>query len=119
MIFDDKLSKQKVGKICQSTYLELRKFTSVRHVLKVEATQTLVTCQVLSCLDYCKSLLSTITVKQLIDKFQNVQNCSARLIFKTSKRTHASPFLAKLLYIPRAQRTEYKVRVRGFFFFFI
>ena len=91
MIFADKLSmKQKVEKICQSTYLELRAFTSVRHVLKA------VIFQVLSHLGYSKPVLSAI-LQQLIDKFQNVQNCSARLIFKTSKRTHASPFLAKLL----------------------
>ena len=42
VIFDDKLSmKQQVSKICQSAYRELRKISSVRHVLTVDATQTL------------------------------------------------------------------------------
>ena len=82
VIFYDKLSmKQQVSKICQSAYLELRRSCSIRHVLTVDATETLVTSLVLSRLDYCNSLLLGIP-QQLIDK---LQNCSARLIFKTSK----------------------------------
>ena len=54
VIFDDKLSmKQQVSKICQSAYLELRRISSIRHVLMVDATKTLVTSLVLSRLDYC------------------------------------------------------------------
>ena len=40
-----------VSKICHSTYLELRRISSVRHVLTVEATKTLVRSQVLSSID--------------------------------------------------------------------
>ena len=88
MIFDDKLPmKQQVSKICQSAHLELRRISSIRHVCTVDARKTLVTSLFLSCLDYCNSLLSGIR-QQLIDKLQKVQNCSARLIFKTSKCTH-------------------------------
>ena len=89
--FDDKLSmKQQVSKICQSAYLELHRISSIRLVLTVDATKTLVTSLVLSHLDYCNSLLAGIP-QQLIDKLQKVQICSARLIFKTSKCTHVSP----------------------------
>ena len=63
---------------------------------------------VLSHLDYCSSLLSGIP-QQLIDKLQKVQNCSARLIFKTSKRTHISPLLAKLNWLPITQRINDKI----------
>ena len=38
-----------------------------------------------------------------------VQNYSARLIFKTSKCTHVSPLLAKLHWLPIAQRINYKI----------
>ena len=109
MIFNDKLSmKQQVSKVCQSTYLELRRIGSLRHVLTDEATKALVTSLVLSGLDYCNSLLSGMT-QQLHEKLQKVQNCSARLIFKTSKCTHASSLLTKLHWLPIAQRIEYKV----------
>ena len=84
------------------------KISSVRHVLTVDATKTLVTSLVLSHLDYCNSLLAGIP-QQLIDKLQKVQNCSARLIFKTSKCTHVSPLLAKLHWLPIAQRIDYKI----------
>ena len=88
VIFDNELSmKQEVSKICQSAYLRLCRISSIRHVLTVEATETLVTSLVLSRLDYCNPQLSEIS-EQLIDKLQKVQNCSARLIFKTSKCTH-------------------------------
>ena len=60
------------------------------------------------------NVLTTVTLlsgmpQQLIKKLQKVQNCSARLIFKTSKHTHASPLLTKLHWLPVAQRIEYKV----------
>ena len=100
--------KPQVSKICQSAYLELRRISSIRHVLTVDATKTLVTSLVLLRLDYCNSLLSGIP-QQLIDKLQKVQNCSARLIFKTSKWTHVSPLLAKLHWLPIAQRIDYKI----------
>ena len=63
---------------------------------------------VLSRLDYCNSLLSGIP-EQLIDKFQRAQDCSARLIFKISKRTHMSPLLVKLHWLPIAQRINHKI----------
>ena len=54
VIFDNELSmKQEVSKICQSAYLGLCRISSIRHVLTVEATETLVTSLVLSRLDYC------------------------------------------------------------------
>ena len=70
--------------------------------------QTLVTSLVLSRLDYCSSLLWGIP-QQLINKLQKVQNCSARLILKTTKCTHVSPLLAKLHWLPIAQRIDYKI----------
>ena len=109
VIFDDKLSmKQQDSKICQSAYLELCRISLIRYVLTVDATKTLVTSLVLSRVDYCNSLLSRIP-QQLIDKLEKVQNCSARLIFKTSKCTHVSPLLAKLHWLQIAQRIDSKM----------
>ena len=105
--FGDKLSIKQVNKVCQSAYLELRRISSVRHVLTVDATKTLVTSLVLSRLHYCNSLLSGMP-QQLIEKLQKVHNCSPRLIFKTSERSQASPLLTKLHWLPIAQRIEYK-----------
>ena len=90
VIFDNKLSmKQKVSKICQSAYLELRRISSFRHVLTADATKTLVTALVLSRLDYCNSLLSGIP-QQLIDKRQTVHFFF--LLDSFSKRPNAHTF---------------------------
>ena len=64
MIFDDKLSMKQVSKVCQPTYLELRRISSVRHVLIVEATKTHVTSLVLSILDYCNSFVQNAPTAQ-------------------------------------------------------
>ena len=63
---------------------------------------------VLPRLDHCNFLLSGIP-QQLIDKLQKLQNCSVRLIFKISKCIHVSPLLAKLHWLPIAQRIDYKI----------
>ena len=62
---------------------------------------------------FCQAMITVIPLsgipQQLIDKLQRVKNCSARLIFKTSKCTHVSPLLAKLHWPPIAQRIDYKI----------
>ena len=89
VIFDDKLSmKQQVSKIRQSAYLELRRNSSIRHVLTVDATKTLVTSLVLSRLDYCNSLLSGIP-QQLLTNFKRFQIV---LFSSFSKRPNAHAF---------------------------
>ena len=65
MIFDDKLSmKQQVSKMCQPACLELHRISSVRHALTAEATETIVTCLVLSHLDYCNSFVQNAPTAQ-------------------------------------------------------
>ena len=42
VIFDNKLSmKQQVSQTCQSAYMELRRISSIRHVLTVDSTKPL------------------------------------------------------------------------------
>ena len=97
----------KLIKCVSLTYPELHRITSVstvRHVLTIGAAKIHVISLVLSHLDY-NSLLSGMP-QQLIEK---VPNCSARLIFKTSKCTRASQLLTKLHWLPIAQRIEYNV----------
>ena len=57
VIFDSQLaSKEQVNKLCQPTYLEIRRSSSVRQYLFAEATKTLVSSLALSRLDYCHAL---------------------------------------------------------------
>ncbi len=61
----------------------------------------------MSSLDCCYYLLSGI-LRQLIDKLEKVQNYSARLIFKTRKRTHVSSISAKVHWLWIAERIDSK-----------
>lgn len=108
-MFDDELSMRvHVNKVCQLAYYELRKISTIRHYLSQQATQTLVTSLVLSRLDYGNSLLAGIP-DTLLNKLQKVQNSAARLVFRCPKRTHTTPLLRALHWLPIAQRIDYKL----------
>ena len=109
VVFSDTLDMNRhINNICRSAYCELRKISSVRHLLSFEDTQTLICSYVLSKLDYCNSLLSNLT-KANIDKLQKVQNSAARLIFRIKRSEHIKPFLKKLHWLPISLRIQFKV----------
>ena len=94
--------------ICRSAYAELRRISSVRHVLTTEATKTLVCSFVLSRLDYCNSLLSGCP-HYLLHRMQRVQNNAARLVLKARKSDHVTPLLHSLHWLPISARLHYKL----------
>ena len=63
---------------------------------------------------FCHALITVISCCQgflnsWLTNFKRFKNCSVRLISKTSKCTHVSPLLAKLRWLPIAQRIDYKI----------
>ena len=62
----------------------------------------------MSSLDCCYYILLSGILRQLIDKLEKVQNYSARLIFKTRKRTHVSSISAKVHWLWIAERIDSK-----------
>jgi len=106
---DENLSMhQHIVKTCQSAYFELRRISSIRPYLTLEATKTLVTSCVLSRLDYCNSLLAG-SSKQSLRLLQQVQNSAAKIIFKSKKIQHSKPLLIELHWLPVNQRIQYKI----------
>ena len=66
VVLDQTLSfKQHVLSICRVAYLELRRISTIRQYLSVDATKTLICAFVLSRFDYCNSLLAGIPKYQL------------------------------------------------------
>ena len=63
---------------------------------------------VLSRLDYCNSLLAGLP-KCSLRPLQLAQNMAARLIFKTRKSCHITPFLQQLDWLPIEKRIVEKV----------
>jgi len=63
---------------------------------------------ILSRLDYCNSLYSNIS-KELVQKLQRAQNYAARVIFHQPARSHVTPILIRLHWLPINARIEYKI----------
>ncbi|ESO02942.1 hypothetical protein HELRODRAFT_145270, partial [Helobdella robusta] len=71
---------------------------SIRHIrpiLTVEMASTLARCLVLSCLDYCNSLLHG-TPAYLISSHQFIQNRLAKLVLELHRLSSSSSSLAHL-----------------------
>ncbi|WP_419650303.1 reverse transcriptase domain-containing protein, partial [Thiolapillus sp.] len=100
--------KTHVSNLVRSANFELRRISSIRHLLSTDATKTLVSAFVLSRLDYCNSLLFGCP-QYLLNKLQKVQNNAARLVLRVSKTDHISPHLASLHWLPIDSRIQYKL----------
>ena len=99
---------QHVMNICKAAYLELRRISSIRKYLSVDATKTLVCSLVLSRLDYCNSILSG-SSQYLLQKLQKVQNTAARIILRVPRSEHASPLLCTLHWLCIRSRIKHKI----------
>ena len=100
----------------RSAYLEIRRISSVRHLLTRKATVQLMCSFVLSSLDYCNSLLINITSDQMY-RLQKIQNHAAKVIFRKSKHEPGTPLLKKLHWLPVKERILFKIATFAFRFF--
>ena len=94
--------------LVRSANFELRRISSIRHLLSTDATKTLVSAFVLSRLDYCNSLLFGCP-QCLLNKLQKVQNNAARLVLRVSNTDHISHHLASLHWLPIDSGIQYKL----------
>ena len=109
IIFDKSFSfDQHIMNTCRAANIELRRISSTRHFLLVDATQTLMYSLVLSKLDYCNSLRSG-SPQYLIQLFQKVQNTAARITLRAPRVEHTSSFLRSLHWLPVQKRIKHKV----------
>ena len=107
-ILDSNLTmKQRVIKVCQTAYYELKRINSIRSCLTEDTTQRLVTSCVLSRPDYCNSLLKC-TPNSVIQPMQKVQNAAACLILRPPRQQHCTPLLQQLHWLPISERIKYK-----------
>ena len=106
---DNTLSyEQHVNNVCRLCSYEIRRIASIRHILSVDATKTLLCAFVLSRLDYCNALLAGSPLS-IIQKLQKVQNNAARLIFRSSRSAHVTPLFASLHWLTVEKRIHYKI----------
>ena len=109
VIFDSDMShKLQVSSTLKAAYHQIRNIGKIRKYLTTEATQLIVHSLVISRLDTCNSLLYGLPQSQL-RRLQLVQNTAARLITLTKKRSHITPILIDLHWLPVEQRIEFKI----------
>ena len=110
MFSENMLLDKHITTICQSDYAEIRRISSVRQYLTVEATKTLVCAFVLSKVDYGYSLLSDCPL-YIVQKLQKVQHSAARLILKARRGEHVQSLLQTLHWWPIQARIDYKLSI--------
>ena len=100
VIFDKHLSyDEHVTATCKSCFFHLRNIARIRHCLSQSDTEILVHAFITSKLDNCNSLLYGLP-KFLIERVQNVQNSTARMITRGRKYEHITPVLKQLHWLP-------------------
>ncbi|XP_062378801.1 uncharacterized protein LOC134067515 [Sardina pilchardus] len=108
VIIDDQLTFSEhvasIAKSCRYTLYNIRK---IRPYLTQDSTQLLVQAMVISKLDYCNSLLAGLPAC-VLRPLQLIQNAAARLVFNQPKRTHVTPLLVTLHWLPIVARIKFK-----------
>ena len=109
VIFDKNLTMDnQISNIRKQCYHQIHNIAHIRRFLSRAAIRTLVQANVTSRLDYANGLLYGLPDKSLRN-LQLVQNSAARLIAKASRRTHITPILQDLHWLPVESRIRYKI----------
>jgi hypothetical protein len=109
VIIDSDMSmKPYISSTLKAGYHQIRNIGRIRKYLTIEATQLLVHSLVTSRLDMCNSLLYGLPHNQL-HRLQCLQNTAARLVTLTKKRSHITPTLIDLHWLPVKERIEFKI----------
>ena len=114
VILDENLKlERQVNAITKTAHFHLRKIKRVRNRITKDIAETLVNTLVTSRLDYCNALLCHLP-KKTICKLQKVQNASAKMILQANKRSHVTPLLKHLHWLPVSYRCQFKVLILTF-----
>jgi len=109
VIFDQHCTMDShITMICRQSYYQLRNIASIRRYLTPSAVKTLVQACIISRIDYANGILYGISSKAT-DRLQRVQNMAARVVTKTKRRSHVTPVLQELHWLPVKQRIKYKI----------
>ena len=93
--------------VCKSSFVHLRNSFKIPKFLSFDSGKTLIHAFMTSKVDYCNSLLYGQPKCVLQDL--RVLNCSARLVYSTSKFEHVTPLLLNLHWLPVEQRIIFKI----------
>ncbi|XP_060929417.1 uncharacterized protein LOC133003646 [Limanda limanda] len=107
--FDSHLTfNDHIKNLCKTSFYHLKNISKLRPTLTLSDAEKLVHAFISSRLDYCSSLFTGITGKN-IQKLQFIQNSAARILMRVRKYEHITPILHSLHWLLVSTRIEYKV----------
>ncbi len=102
-----------VSNIVKSVQFHLRNISHIRKYLTKNAAQSLIHALVTSRLDCNNALLVNMPACQL-NRLKLLQNTAARIITGTPRRSHITPILIQLHWLPIPKRIEFKILLLTF-----
>ena len=116
-MFDHTMSlNEQITAISQVCYINLRNLERIGSKLPMDLKTQLVHSNILSHIDYCNAVYGGLTEAN-IQRLQKIQNDSVRFIFNlygSARRTHITPFLKKLHFLPVKYRIRFKITLLVF-----
>ena len=108
VLFDSSFTfSHHVSSVCKACSIHLRDLRRIRRHLPKPVAVVLANALVSSKLDYCNSLLRSLSSKDL-HRLQCIQNSLARIVTKVSTRSHITPQLRNLHWLPIKYRCIFK-----------
>ena len=109
VVFDSNFNfSNHVSQVIKSTRVQARDLYRIRPLLNLNTSVLLANALVSSRLDYCNSLLLSLTDFEL-RRLQLVQNSLCRVVARSSKFSHITPQLKKLYWLPVKYRVQFKI----------
>ena len=110
IIFDQKLSFSIYHSLSKSINRTLHTIRLIRPSITTKLAQLLVTSLILPGIDYCNSTLYRLP-RNSITPFTKLLYSAARIVYRIPKysRTHITPYLKILHWLPITQRIQYKI----------
>jgi len=100
VVLDRRLSFHKdVSAVARSCNYHAQAIRHIRHLLTTELAQTLACSLILSRIDYCNAMLHG-APSYSIKNLQRAQNNAARIVLEAPRRSHVSPLLRTLHWLP-------------------
>jgi hypothetical protein len=103
-------------KLSNSSLFHLKLIHTIRKFIDRESTITLLHAFVLSRLDFCNSIFTSLSASSSA-RLQRVQNAAAHLVYTLPSRSHVTYLLKRLHWLPIRFRIQYKIAlfVHNFF----
>ena len=96
-----------IAATCRSSYMHIRRISTIRQYLTNDAVKTLTQSLVTSRLHCCNIIYNGLSIKRL----QLTQNAAARLIRRIKKRAHITPVLRDLHWLSVVKHCQFKILV--------